>query len=178
MSNPDIGERCTEVPGHYTLEVATARLAEIDRYIRLQNFPAETCPVCRSPTEIYGENHREARILALPRLTFASKFVGAILAGNKWATIRYDLEAAFEAGARVAFVSEEGRIFAVATITDRFKRTPRRIANRPIEGHEKYGSALEVVRSIGQYYPGASLFSDTELDVVKFDVNEEVDLRV
>lgn len=107
-------------------------------------------------------------------LSFANEYVDEILAGEKTATIRYQLSRYVSAGQSVALIDESGDVFATATITAVETLTARELVGVPIEGHREYESLDALSEAMSVHYDVAPEWFDasTVFDLVRFDVDE------
>jgi hypothetical protein len=112
--------------------------------------------------------HHNTNPRNIGRLDFSPEKIDPILAGEKTATIRYGLysQAAFRIGSKFHLTTEDGDVFATATISDRTYTTAKSIVKNGIEGHHEYGSLDEFCSRLNRYYPDAEFKSDSCFEII------------
>lgn len=102
-------------------------------------------------------------------LKFDDRHVEPILDGEKWITIRHDLDHDLAPGDRLQLVdAETGEPFADATVSTIGELPAREVVAIDFDGHRSYRDVGALLDELRRYYPDAALTPETTLSLVDF----------
>lgn len=94
-----------------------------------------------------------------------------ILEGSKTATMRLFDDKDLRVGDELELVnSDDGMVFAKATITEVIIKRLAEVDDIDLDGHEKWNNKEEMMESLRGYY-GDKVNPDTEVKIVRFKLN-------
>ena len=105
-------------------------------------------------------------------LKFKPNLAKQILSGEKTLTWKLFDDKDLQIGDRLNFIDQEtGENFAKAEIANVIEKTLEEVTENDYEGHEKYKSDEEMLKTYKKYY-GDKVTLDTPLKIIKFKLIE------
>lgn len=149
----------------------------IERIRTAQDADVEDLVGCEATIE-YVTTHRYADVVDVLRyatdayLRFADPLVPQVLDGRKTATVRYDLERAFDPGETIAFVDEDDDQFATVEVGFVYRMKVRDVIDFGI-AHYAGHSVDFLVERLRELYGTDTIDADTEVDVVTWEFDTD-----
>ncbi len=107
----------------------------------------------------------------MKELKFVPQLIPLILSGEKTSTWRLFDEKDLQVGDTVAFIDRStGQRFATAKLVLVSKKTLGHVNKEDYEGHEKFVTKQEMLKTYQSYYSDQVVDENTEVKIIQFDL--------